>query len=137
MLEAVEDILQGSGLKLKSSAKDLITENASMKELAKRKDKHVDFIKNAVRGLASEMEKVNEAFLCPITREVMEDPVILMDGHTYERDAIERWLDSHNTSPKTNVQLTSRSIISNHTLKQQIESSSKVGQEVSNFLNNL
>ena len=30
-------------------------------------------------------------FLCPITQEVMDDPVITSDGHTYERVAIEQW----------------------------------------------
>jgi hypothetical protein len=33
------------------------------------------------------------------------DPVICADGHSYERDAITRWLAAHNTSPKTNARL--------------------------------
>ncbi|EKX45487.1 hypothetical protein GUITHDRAFT_53147, partial [Guillardia theta CCMP2712] len=41
-------------------------------------------------------------FLCPISMEVMKDPVIAMDGHSYERQNIERWLEDHNTSPLTN-----------------------------------
>lgn len=33
------------------------------------------------------------AFVCAITKEVMEDPVILVEtGQTYERQAIEQWL---------------------------------------------
>ena len=32
-------------------------------------------------------------FRCPITTEVMQDPVFSMDGHTYEREAIETWSD--------------------------------------------
>lgn len=32
-----------------------------------------------------------QSFLCPITQEVMTDPVMTEDGHSYERDAIERW----------------------------------------------
>ncbi|KAF8759323.1 hypothetical protein HU200_010363 [Digitaria exilis] len=31
------------------------------------------------------------AFLCPITMEVMRDPVVIETGHAYERDAIARW----------------------------------------------
>jgi hypothetical protein len=35
-------------------------------------------------------------FICPITQEVMGDPVKASDGQTYEREAIERWiLKSH------------------------------------------
>jgi len=30
-------------------------------------------------------------FYCPITHEVMVDPVVAQDGHTYERQAIEEW----------------------------------------------
>ena len=29
-------------------------------------------------------------------------------GHTYERTAISRWLQSHDTDPKTNLQLSSK-----------------------------
>ncbi|CAF4580161.1 unnamed protein product, partial [Rotaria magnacalcarata] len=39
-------------------------------------------------------------FICPITREIMQNPVLLVeDGHSYEFDAIERWLTDNNTSP--------------------------------------
>lgn len=40
-------------------------------------------------------------FRCPITTEVMDDPVVAMDGHTYEREAIETWFRRHDTSPMT------------------------------------
>jgi hypothetical protein len=40
-------------------------------------------------------------FLCPITTEIMKDPVVLSDGHTYERAA--EWLRTHNTSPLANI----------------------------------
>ncbi|GAX79644.1 hypothetical protein CEUSTIGMA_g7085.t1 [Chlamydomonas eustigma] len=36
-------------------------------------------------------------FVCPITKKVMVDPVIACDGRSYERDAIEMWLDIGNT----------------------------------------
>ena len=32
------------------------------------------------------------ACICPITHEVMEDPVVCADGHSYERAAITQWL---------------------------------------------
>jgi hypothetical protein len=38
---------------------------------------------------------------CPLTYTLFEDPVIAMDGHTYERSAIEKWFKDHNTSPIT------------------------------------
>jgi len=33
---------------------------------------------------------------------MFSDPVVAADGHTYEREAIEGWLENHDTSPMTN-----------------------------------
>ena len=33
-------------------------------------------------------------YLCPITRQIMSEPVIAKDGHTYEKEAIERYFAS-------------------------------------------
>ena len=38
--------------------------------------------------------RVANDFECPITMEIMDDPVICCDGFTYERRAIEEWLGS-------------------------------------------
>jgi len=59
---------------------------------------------------------------CPISMEVMRDPVIAPDGHSYERDAIERWLADHRTSPMTGAVLTSRQLVPNHRLRSVIAS---------------
>ena len=61
------------------------------------------------------------AFLCPITHELMQDPVIAVDGHSYSRVPIERWFRNHDTSPMTNEQLTSIQVVPNHTLRKEIE----------------
>lgn len=37
------------------------------------------------------MEPVPAMFVCPITQDVMEEPVVAADGYTYERDAIQEW----------------------------------------------
>ena len=50
-----------------------------------------------------ECGQVPELFLCPISREVMDDPVLASDGHVYERAQIEAWLQAHETSPMTNM----------------------------------
>ena len=46
-----------------------------------------------------------DAFLCPLTLEPMQDPVVTCDGQTYERGAIEQWLAQSSTSPLTGQQL--------------------------------
>merc|ERR1740130_870089 len=54
---------------------------------------------------------------CPVTLEVMRDPVIAGDGHSYERVSIERWLQTHRTSPMTGRVLLNRNLIPNHRLR--------------------
>jgi cAMP-specific phosphodiesterase 4/calcium/calmodulin-dependent 3',5'-cyclic nucleotide phosphodiesterase len=51
----------------------------------------------------------------------MHDPVVLVDGHTYERCHIERWLESNDTSPVTGVKLSQIAVFPNHSLRNAIE----------------
>mmetsp|Transcript_26977 Transcript_26977/g.29416 ORF Transcript_26977/g.29416 Transcript_26977/m.29416 type:complete len:526 (-) Transcript_26977:546-2123(-) len=51
---------------------------------------------NRLKGM-----KIRDEFLCPITYELMREPVVAMDGHTYEKSAIEKWLKSNQTSPRS------------------------------------
>ena len=45
-------------------------------------------------------------FICPITQEIMRDPVIALDGHSYERTAITQWFGlGRIKSPLTNAPL--------------------------------
>ena len=55
-------------------------------------------------------EHAPDDFKCPISLELMSDPVTLAgDGMTYERVSIERWLAAGNTtSPVTNAELSSQ-----------------------------
>ncbi|CAM6085217.1 unnamed protein product [Calypogeia fissa] len=41
--------------------------------------------------LHSRIEPLYEAFVCPLTKQVMVEPVTLENGQTYEKSAIERW----------------------------------------------
>ena len=60
-------------------------------------------------------------FLCPITYEVMSDPVVLCDGYSYERATIATWLRAHNTSPLTGKELEHKRLLANLTLRSAIE----------------
>ena len=60
-------------------------------------------------------------FKCPISQEVMTDPVLAADGHTYEREMIAEWLRIRRTSPLTNEQMPSTNLMPNITLKKVIE----------------
>ncbi len=55
-------------------------------------------------------------FKCPISLELMTDPVVASDGCTYERGNITRWLSEHNISPTTNAPIQSKSLFENRAL---------------------
>ncbi|XP_065199529.1 WD repeat, SAM and U-box domain-containing protein 1-like [Planococcus citri] len=60
-------------------------------------------------------------FFCPITHQIMEDPVICADGYAYERSAIESWFQSGKlTSPMTNQLLPSIKVKPDIALKEKI-----------------
>ncbi|KFO85593.1 WD repeat, SAM and U-box domain-containing protein 1, partial [Buceros rhinoceros silvestris] len=62
-----------------------------------------------------------DEFLCPITRELMKDPVIAADGYSYEKEAMENWISSkRRSSPMTNLPLPSLTLTPNRTLKMAI-----------------
>lgn len=65
---------------------------------------------------------VPDEYLCPITREVMKDPVIAEDGYTYERSAIVGWMEKgKTTSPMTNGLLNTKQLTPNRSLKMLIQ----------------
>ena len=76
---------------------------------------------------------VPDEFLCPITREIMVDPVVVADGYTYERTSIAQWFASgKNTSPMMNTVLPHMNLVPNRPLKSAILRFS--GPEPVNFI---
>jgi len=59
-------------------------------------------------------------FFCPITQDVMNDPVKTVDGMCYDRPAIERWFTTHSTSPLTGLPLTAKTLVPHAVLREQI-----------------
>lgn len=39
----------------------------------------------------SHLEPIYDSFVCPLTKQVMRDPITLENGQTFEREAIEKW----------------------------------------------
>ncbi|KAJ4950378.1 hypothetical protein NE237_027210 [Protea cynaroides] len=55
-------------------------------------------------------------FICPILRDVMNEPCVAADGYTYDRKAMELWLKDNDTSPMTNLPLPNKNLLPNFTL---------------------
>lgn len=60
-------------------------------------------------------------YLCPITMDLINDPVMLEDGIIYENEAITRWLRTNNKSPITRMVINKNIKIKCITMKKLIE----------------
>ncbi|KAG6426698.1 hypothetical protein SASPL_110925 [Salvia splendens] len=148
IMGAIKDHVEGSGastesladvadcLGLKSNEELLIEVVAleKLKENAEQADKpsEVDYIDQMI-ALVSHMHdllvmmKQSETcnpvaippdFCCPLSLELMTDPVIVASGQTYERAFIRRWIDLGLTvCPKTRQTLAHTNLIPNYTVK--------------------
>ena len=59
--------------------------------------------------------------LCPITRDLFVDPVILVEtGQTYERSMIARWLYTNKTDPISNMELKTKKLVPNIALRHSV-----------------
>ncbi|XP_015958116.1 U-box domain-containing protein 17 [Arachis duranensis] len=57
-------------------------------------------------------------FCCPISLDLMRDPVIISTGQTYDRSSISRWMDEgHSNCPKTGQTLAHNRLVPNRTLR--------------------
>ena len=99
---------------------------AAAKTEAKEEDAAAATTTTATAAAAKEAADSREhavpsGMCCPITCDVMVDPVMAADGHTYERASIETWLEQHETSPITNLVLDHKGLVPNHALRSSIE----------------
>ena len=67
------------------------------------------------------MADIPKEFICPISLEIMKDPVIMSDGQTYDRESITKALKVSPLSPITKKRLNIKEAIPNYNLKSMIE----------------
>lgn len=85
---------------------------------------------------------IPDAFLCPISHQIMRDPYVDSDGNSYDKMHITEWLREHPISPITRNSLSLNNLVPNRVLKTLIDtfisnnniqyderSESKLGQE--------
>lgn len=59
----------------------------------------------ALQTLMQSIDEVEAECFCPITLSIISQPVTTADQYTYEESVIEEWLETHQTSPLTNLPL--------------------------------
>ena len=84
----------------------------------KRKAERTANSSERAKQFKSTISSISQDLKCSITQELLVEPVIAVDGMTYERSEIEQWFLNHDTSPSTNVVLNTKRLIPNNAVKQ-------------------
>uniref|UniRef100_A0ACD5YJ32 Uncharacterized protein n=1 Tax=Avena sativa TaxID=4498 RepID=A0ACD5YJ32_AVESA len=90
--------------------------------MAEVQDGHIDSFTDSLR-----VEPIYESFLCPLTKQIMHDPVTLESGATFERQAIMKWFKESDSSgrrlvcPVTTKELSSTELNPSIALKNTID----------------
>ena len=88
---------------------DFDLEHGNQKKLKKRL---------ITQEIAETFMTVPKDFCCPISLDLMRDPVIISTGQTYDRSSISRWMDEgHTTCPKTGQMLAHNRLVPNRALR--------------------
>ncbi|KFK44389.1 hypothetical protein AALP_AA1G251200 [Arabis alpina] len=120
-LESVSETLQffvekKQDLRLRKSSSVSLAFYLSKDADTDRLDKMVT--KNTEESKKSDKLTIPVDFLCPVSLELMKDPVIVATGQTYERAYIQRWIDCGNlTCPKTQQKLEHFTLTPNYVLR--------------------
>ena len=77
----------------------------------------------------------NPSFYCPITAELMRDPVIDREGNSYERIAIEEWIALKGVSPITRNPLHTGDLAPNRALREAIADALRSGRKTNIITN--
>ena len=73
--------------------------------------------------LSKTIQQVMTVIWIACMQALMVEPMIAADGHTYEKSAIQIWLQQHDTSPVTGIALAHMRIVPNHLIKGAIKTS--------------
>ena len=82
-----------------------------------------------LRTMSSAFALIAKQCTCPISQELMVDPVLAEDGNTYDRDGIEQCLQTNTTSPlDPSCTLTIEGLRPNRTVREAVETLVESGE---------
>lgn len=133
-LEVLENIADNLGLR---SNQEVLIEAVSLEKLKEKAEQientseveYIDKMISVVNRMHEHLVMLKQAessipvsvpadFCCPLSLELMTDPVIVASGQTYERAFIKNWIDLGLTvCPKTRQTLVHTNLIPNYTVK--------------------
>jgi ankyrin repeat protein len=101
-------------------------DHAHAHTMVKREHPEIDLAAGEVDGEPVVQRRRSQVepdhLLCPITRDMFRDPVILIEsGHTYEKAAIQHHLRLRRTDPRTNVRVQSIALSTNMAIRMAVD----------------
>ncbi|QHO27257.1 hypothetical protein HN51_024228 [Arachis hypogaea] len=108
-------------ISLVSYSKSMIFRDGENEE---SKKESCSYLYNKVNDSSSSSQSMSipDEFRCPISLDLMRDPVIVSSGHTYDRNSIAQWINSgHHTCPKSGQRLIHTALIPNYALKSLVQ----------------
>ena len=103
-----------------SKPKEENTNNPKKEEDKKEEPKIQENIPVKTSTSSNQDENLMESYCCPISGEIMEDPVITPSGITYDKKCIEQWLQKKAIDPLSKKPLKKEELIPNRALKESI-----------------
>jgi hypothetical protein len=98
-----------------------ISEDLEMKEKEEEELKRETVLISPRSNIVSASYRA-EFLVSSISLDTFQDPVILIDGHTYERSSIAKWFgDGNRSSPLTGALLNSSAVFPNHLVKRLLD----------------
>ena len=107
---------------LAKTIKDAKDENKKEIEEKKKEIEEQKLNEEEINNFVNKIDDnvIPESFICPITQNIMIDPVISPYGISYEKYAIENWLCKNNVDPFSQKPLKKEQLVRNFALKNAI-----------------
>ena len=104
---------------------DIYNYPASASSISEESQNDINELKNNLINKSTQESILEEYIICPISHEIMKDPVITPYGHTFERDNIVKAIKKDGKCPLTRKKLEIKDLIPNYGLKQIIDNYNK------------
>lgn len=79
-----------------------------------------DKINEYLRNTDDKIMDIPNEYFCPISKEIMLEPVVIRDGYTYEKKSIKEWFKYSNKSPITSKMVRNKIYLNNTSLRNMI-----------------
>ena len=127
--KALFSMVAGTAALVASKVGEKLTET---KKPVEKKQVNTDFYVNALREYQqqNDMLPTKEEIICPISKNIMVDPVITPYGTSYDKQSLLIYLQTNDTDPIVKKKLTEEMLEDNYILKEKIKEYMKANKAV-------